>query len=468
MQITRFQVRGLFGVQHVDLPIADNRIVVVGVNGIGKSTVINLFYYFIARRWAKLVETQFERVGIEIDGLRLEVSREEIVQAQTSSGRLTRLIRNVMPSLRPIDDALLNFMITQREWPDSDVTNFSRTYGIAPAQIRRLRGLIEERISEEKFNLPALENYNYVNSIIQEKITSRILFLPTYRRIEKDLKSIVPDIEERVRSYEERFGASSRQSNHERQNRPYLDLVEFGMEDVKQVFANITTSLNFFSRQQLNELTGAYLREVLRGEVESFQLTRMREFDDDEINSILARVDEKTLSLEDKQTLRTTLGKLHHASDFSTPRERYIAHFFAKLGGVAGALQERETPIRDFVGVCNRNYLVGKRLEYDRNNFTLSVVRVGDMTVDLKDLSSGEKQIVSLFSHIYLSERQRFIIIIDEPELSLSVDWQSNLLPDILASGRCEFLAAVTHSPFIYDNHFESHAVDLLQQSSFS
>jgi ABC-type cobalamin/Fe3+-siderophores transport system ATPase subunit len=53
MNITQFQIGGLFGLQQVTIPISDNKLVIVGVNGIGKSTVLSLFYYLIARRWSK-------------------------------------------------------------------------------------------------------------------------------------------------------------------------------------------------------------------------------------------------------------------------------------------------------------------------------------------------------------------------------------------------------------------------------
>jgi predicted ATPase len=76
----------------------------------------------------------------------------------------------------------------------------------------------------------------------------------------------------------------------------------------------------------------------------------------------------------------------------------------------------------------------------------------------LSMLSSGEKQIVSLFSHIYLSGIQEFFVVIDEPELSLSVPWQKRFLMDIVSSGRCSGLIAVTHSPFIYDNELDGYA----------
>ena len=53
------------------------------------------------------------------------------------------------------------------------------------------------------------------------------------------------------------------------------------------------------------------------------------------------------------------------------------------------------------------------------------------------------------------------MILFDEPELSLSMLWQKQLLPDILHSNKCSFLMAVTHSPFIFDNELDQYAVGL-------
>ena len=51
--------------------------------------------------------------------------------------------------------------------------------------------------------------------------------------------------------------------------------------------------------------------------------------------------------------------------------------------------------------------------------------------------------------------------MIDEPELSLSIDWQRRLLPDIIRSGNCNMLLAVTHSPFIFENEFDMDAKEI-------
>jgi len=83
--------------------------------------------------------------------------------------------------------------------------------------------------------------------------------------------------------------------------------------------------------------------------------------------------------------------------------------------------------------------------------------------VDIGSLSSGEKQIISLFALLYLQKKDNLAIFFDEPELSLSIEWQKTLLPDIVNSGKCKLLFATTHSPFIFENDLESNTVDLAE-----
>jgi len=74
-------------------------------------------------------------------------------------------------------------------------------------------------------------------------------------------------------------------------------------------------------------------------------------------------------------------------------------------------------------------------------------------------LSSGEKQIVSLFAKLYLTGSDNFIILFDEPELSLSIYWQEKLINNILESKKCEFMMVVTHSPFIVPKELKKYTL---------
>ncbi len=63
-------------------------------------------------------------------------------------------------------------------------------------------------------------------------------------------------------------------------------------------------------------------------------------------------------------------------------------------------------------------------------------------------LSAGEKQMLSFLC--YNAFNKNTMIFIDEPELSLHVDWQSHLLNTLLDQTTGNQLFVATHSPFIY------------------
>lgn len=63
-------------------------------------------------------------------------------------------------------------------------------------------------------------------------------------------------------------------------------------------------------------------------------------------------------------------------------------------------------------------------------------------------LSAGEKQMLSFLCYNAFSKNTA--IFIDEPELSLHVDWQRRLFPTLLEQGQNNQFFIATHSPFIY------------------
>lgn len=68
--------------------------------------------------------------------------------------------------------------------------------------------------------------------------------------------------------------------------------------------------------------------------------------------------------------------------------------------------------------------------------------------VSSEALSAGEKQMLSFIC--YNAFYRDSIIFIDEPELSLHVDWQRQLFPILQSQGTSNQFIIATHSPFIY------------------
>src|SRR5690606_2647188 len=65
-QITNFKIEGLHGSITVDIPIEDGRVILVGANGLGKTTIVSMLYCVITKQWRKLLEYDFESVSVSI------------------------------------------------------------------------------------------------------------------------------------------------------------------------------------------------------------------------------------------------------------------------------------------------------------------------------------------------------------------------------------------------------------------
>lgn len=114
MNITQFEVGGLFGKQQVTIPISGNKLVIVGVNGIGKSTILSLFYYLLSRRWTKIVDIIFDWISIDIDGQHLTLTKAEIQTSQVSRNAMSVFFRRYLPqTYRTISFEQLNHLFSE-------------------------------------------------------------------------------------------------------------------------------------------------------------------------------------------------------------------------------------------------------------------------------------------------------------------------------------------------------------------
>lgn len=458
LPIQKIIIKGLYGHRDIEIPIREGRIVIVGRNGLGKTTVVNIIYLALSQQWDRLLEYDFQEIQIEFLSDTLTLKREFKENLRSSYKRTLLRLKHKLPSplvkyltfsdFKIIHDSLSNGFIDDKLISLSDQMEIPSKY---------LIHMIEEFTDQAgSFNSEVKEKARTI--LTENMVNSQVLYLPTYRRIEKDLKLIVPDLDDEL----ERFHRRRRFRNKE-SARTYVELVEFGMEDVGQTFRRIKTELSESSRTQLNNLAGSYLRDVIRGEGDKYDPTEFINLDKQVVSQILGRVEESTLNEQDKNRLQDIVLKLPSFTAKSPPEgEKYIAHYFAKLLEVHRELETREKSIRRFISVCN-NYLTDKEFSFDSKSYTISINLPNGRTLNLKDLSSGEKQIVSLFSHLYLHEDENFVLLIDEPELSLSVPWQKQLLPDIWGSERVSFLIAVTHSPFIFENQLDPFSIDLAE-----
>ncbi|MBE7173258.1 MAG: ATP-binding protein [Williamsia sp.] len=454
MKIEQIKIQGLFGELNYDFKIHDNKLILVAENGSGKTTIVNIIYYFLSRQWTKLLKYKFETVSAKINGQNYNLNRKEI--DLLSSDKFKRLLKRYPQSIiEKINDYILS----------TDVGDFYRN----PLKLEMWadRVNLPPSIIYEVMDILSRQQLSLFDQIIPEKgkafsnlIDCQILYLPTFRRIEQDLKAILPDLESDIDKYKRRKRGIK--SNDEA---GYVELVEFGMEDVEE---KINFKLNQLkenlSNKIKNNLTGGYLRDVINRTYLDISIKQVQTVNEKSLSSILGRIDESVLSKNEKSRLIEFVNEINTQGTFDKDETKIIAYFIYRLSTIFNELKEEEKDVENFINICNE-YSGNKKFVYDNINFKISIKPIKNgktiikENIELKDLSSGEKQIVSLFSHLFLSQKKHFFLIIDEPELSLSVPWQKRFIVDVIKNPYCKGMLSVTHSPFIFDeNELDTYA----------
>ena len=126
----------------------------------------------------------------------------------------------------------------------------------------------------------------------------------------------------------------------------------------------------------------------------------------------------------------------------SSPQIRKIVATVQNVKERIDAAQSSETR---FFEVVNESLGKGKRLQPGENTLSMKVARGPRDGIPLEHFSSGEKQLVRLLVEALVATRHA--ILVDEPEISLHVDWQASLLSGMnFVNPRAQVIAA-THSP---------------------
>ena len=445
-KISRFEITDLHGFKSLDLRLKDNTLILVGENGAGKTTVLHLLYYLLSGQWTAIARYQFKSLALTIG------EHKHVLRYSDFEKSLPRIDKRLLYNL-PVPVRVRHRIISLLEQAeggllDPELEMLCDQYDIPlPFLLEKIDFFDRPRKRIQKRLQKTME-------AIQSSLDAQLLYLPTYRRIEQELSRIFKELDERGLMRGQRMLDSRRSANS------YVELVEFGMKDVESAMKETREELDKFARANLNNLTFSYLGDIVEKKYESVDLRPIRKAEPKTIDNILNRIQEPVLSLENKEQLKQIIQATR---DDNTKYDhlKVICHYFTKLMAFHEDLEKKEAKIVSFCKACN-DYMVDKQFEYDTSNFNFRIIpKVAanpDQKIELQNLSSGEKQIVSLFSHLYLSGGDKYFVMIDEPELSLSVEWQRKFVSDIRRADFCSGLVAVTHSPFIYDNELRKYA----------
>lgn len=109
---------------------------------------------------------------------------------------------------------------------------------------------------------------------------------------------------------------------------------------------------------------------------------------------------------------------------------------------------EMKADIDNFCAVVNQLFeTTGKRIEIEGNKFN---VVSGEETIPINALSSGEKQILLILLRVFLLDGDEAYVLLDEPENSLDISWQFELINMLVRLNPNAQYFITTHSPSIF------------------
>ena len=127
--------------------------------------------------------------------------------------------------------------------------------------------------------------------------------------------------------------------------------------------------------------------------------------------------------------------------------------------GNAEAAQQLSEPKRRFQDIIDDLFSeTGKTIIRTENEIRFS--QIGETLVPYQ-LSSGEKQILAILLTVLVENNENYVLFMDEPEVSLHIDWQQRLLDLILELNPNVQILLTTHSPAVIMNGWEDNVTEV-------
>jgi predicted ATPase len=466
-----FHITGLHKRKDIRFSTTDSASILMARNGSGKTTLLAAINAILTSRFYKLLEFSFEMIEFKIKSCeKLTIRREDIetLNRNLVESPISKFALECSVSLDYVMDVAQSVRSLTNPNRYQQHEGLQELYNRHPTMTHRpIYEILMQNIEAMYSDIPILAE---ADSSLRAALEGYdVVYLPTYRRIEMSLNRY---------QIEHRHSAPWEEPSRRNVNLLPSE-IKFGLSDITDRIQEIFLDIQRKSNTTYQKISANIINELLDGSYTEASSSGARP-DRDELELFFNRIRASRVR-SGAQIAIPDIDKIY-SEDLDPGAKPFLLYFLSNLNEAIKSTKPLEDKVNGFLVACN-NYLsdadasafkgseenIGsvesKKIKVNRSNFRPHFTSGAKETpISIDALSSGEKQVVSLFARLYLYDKRK-IILFDEPELSLSIGWQAKLLPDLCRAPGFAQLIAITHSPFIFDNELDKYAGNLEVES---
>lgn len=454
MRITKVSVKKLFGVFDHEIPLKDSRITIIhGPNGFGKTVLLTMIHGLFNSKYKIFSDIPFEEFRIEFEddeGIYIQPFLEDDDQERDDT--------STPYAIRPyqaVDEPPYVFIIRHLQGGEV-VDEPSYVSDVQASEFRREVDSIPEldRIGSNRWlNVHtgsiltmegAIETYNLGSKLysksdpkwfkqIKKKIST------TFIQAQRLQSQMIPDPSRSFYRRREALAAIG----------PAVE--EYSSEIVKKIR---TTSDVYEKQSQVKErsfpgrVIGGSSYPKFRDLYERLAELESKRKDFMELG--LLDVDKNTPDIPQLSSEQENTGR-----DLEDLAEKFFSTYVQDIEDKLSEFDEISKQLRLLKEIIN-NRFQHKQFTINKQGGFIILSSDND-SIPIASLSSGEQHELVLFYRLLFHVQPNSLILIDEPELSLHVDWQRNFLNDIqrITELRDFDVLMATHSPMIIQDKWD-------------
>lgn len=402
-KITGVHIKGFWNKLEIYSKFNNDVNIIIGRNGTGKTTFMNLLY---------------AALSVDIDGL---IDNEfSLIEIELSYTRDKKIIK-IEKLIDELDDLYYNFIYTI-----ADKQYYLKTVSLHKSKIYASSGNVKRRMFEQTNELKEiLSNYISLSSLSVYRLRSNEEIEIHYRNSNKIISPVdyrLSQLENEFIQYQLELSKKAREISIELQK----DVLSSILYSNKQINRSFNIPKPFNKKQEKYRLISAYER---LGIIDS----NIKQKIDIHIDS----VDIAVKHLHNNDSSKDI--------DFSALDAYFKTQSIINMSLKADSIvNEVFSPITLFLEII-KDFIVDKSFIVETGE--LKIFNKYGESIPINKLSSGEKQLLILFIETLLQKSKPYVYLTDEPELSLHIDWQRRIIPAVKKLNPSAQIIVATHSP---------------------